>query len=57
MPTIFKPLAANPTLFTEIVRTTLDVDPVIAFYATAVVAMTAFWAFGCLAFGRVRNAG
>lgn len=52
MPTIFKPITANPTLFTEVARTTLDVDPVLFFYGTAAVALTIFWAVGCLTFGR-----
>lgn len=34
MPTIFKPITANPTLFTEIARNTLDVDPVLFFYGS-----------------------
>ena len=52
MPSLFKPVAANPTLFTEIVRTTLDVDPVLAFYGAAAVAMVVSWVFGYLTLGR-----
>ena len=52
MPTFFKPITANPTLFTEILRTTLDVDPVLFFYGTAAVALTVLWAVGTLTFGR-----
>lgn len=47
MPTMFKSHAAHPMLFNEIVRTVLDIDPVMFFYASAAMALTFFWATGC----------
>ena len=52
MPSVFRPVISNPSLFSEIVRTTTDVDPVLAFYGCAAAALAVLWAVGCLTFGR-----
>jgi hypothetical protein len=52
MPTLFNQVAANPLLFSEIVRATFYVDPTLTFYGAAAVVLTVLWTVGCLTFGR-----